>query len=393
MTRSGTLLQQGRFLIGQEFKICDVRIVGSTIADIDSHLAPFPNDVVVPLNGLCVVPGLINSHDHLEFNLFSRVGEPPYANYVDWSSDIQAHYKAQIRQVQQIPLRLRLLWGAYKNIFSGVTTVVHHNPFYWQFRFGFPLEVYRPYTWIHSLRLEKRDLKKLITTNKSLCFIHLAEGTDQLANGELKELSALHGLNNLTVIIHGVGLSDSDLEEIVSVGCAIVWCPASNFYLFGKTAPIEKIIGKIPLVLGSDSTLTGSLSLFEEMRVAKEAKDLSSQNVLSLVTSSPAKLLNLCKGEITRGFKADLLIFEVKNDDPFRTILSLSAAKVSCLLKNGVPIYGDAEIANLMGRGPRNQSNLKIARFEKFVSGDFPRLLEQIKHFAPGLSLPNILLQ
>jgi cytosine/adenosine deaminase-related metal-dependent hydrolase len=387
------LLQQGEFLVKGAFLQCDVRIVGSIIDEIGVQLRPEKHEVVVPLNGLCVIPGLINSHDHLEFNLFSRLGHPPYSNYVDWSNDIQTHCKSQIREVLKVPLKYRLLWGAYKNIFSGVTTVVHHNDYYWRFRIGYPLEVYRPYSWIHSLRLENRDLKKLLTNDRTIRFIHLAEGIDSVARGELKELSALNGLSLRTIVVHGVGLTDEDIETIRVMGSGLVWCPASNLFLFGATAPIEKMLGKIPVALGSDSTLTGSLSLFDEMRVARKAKQLTSRCTLDLVTTTPAKMLSLNKGEIHVGKSADFLMFKRSNGDPFDDSINLSVTKVRWLWKNGRPIFGDIRLGIPGVADQRGFTKFDIDGEAKFATRNFPDLIRKIKYHAPDLELPRILPQ
>src|SRR5689334_8313466 len=40
------------------------------------------------LEGYEVLPGFINAHDHLEFNLFPRLGAGPYRNATEWARDI-----------------------------------------------------------------------------------------------------------------------------------------------------------------------------------------------------------------------------------------------------------------------------------------------------------------
>ena len=42
----------------------------------------------VDLEDYLILPGLINAHDHLEFNLFPRLGNGPYPNYEEWANDI-----------------------------------------------------------------------------------------------------------------------------------------------------------------------------------------------------------------------------------------------------------------------------------------------------------------
>src|SRR5579872_792414 len=60
-------------------------------------------------------PGLINSHDHLHFNLFPRLGNRIYSDYVEWGADIHAVNRREIEAILEIPKTLRAQWGIYKN--------------------------------------------------------------------------------------------------------------------------------------------------------------------------------------------------------------------------------------------------------------------------------------
>src|SRR5688572_1349169 len=75
-----------------------------------------------------VFPGLINSHEHLDFNLFPRLGHGIYDNYKEWGRDIHEKDKDLIAEVLKVPISLRTQWGIYKNLLNGVTTVVNHGP-------------------------------------------------------------------------------------------------------------------------------------------------------------------------------------------------------------------------------------------------------------------------
>src|SRR6187399_1350737 len=56
----------------------------------------------IEFNKAISFPGLINSHDHLEFNLFPQLGNRVYNNYLEWGSDIHIQNKAIIESVLKI---------------------------------------------------------------------------------------------------------------------------------------------------------------------------------------------------------------------------------------------------------------------------------------------------
>jgi hypothetical protein len=88
----------------------------------------------------------------------------------------------------------RLFIGGLKNLLCGATTVAHHGPPYREmYRKDFPVRVLRKYGWAHSLHFSTDE--EIVASYRSTpkewpWFIHLAEGTDQVAAGisELKRL-------------------------------------------------------------------------------------------------------------------------------------------------------------------------------------------------------------
>src|SRR6185437_8899345 len=100
------------------------------------------------LGGHLLLPGLINAHDHLEFNLYPRLGKRRYTNVREWAADIHKVDDSPVREHRRVPLSARLFWGGIKNLLAGVTTVSHHNPYQPRiFDSGFPVRVVRRFGW------------------------------------------------------------------------------------------------------------------------------------------------------------------------------------------------------------------------------------------------------
>jgi len=134
----------------------DVRIEGEKIVEVGERLFPKQADKVVRLDNHYLYCGLTNSHDHLEMNLYPPSGTPPYHNYTEWARDVYKPNESPVKEIEKIPIKYRFLWGGIKNLISGVTTVVHHNP--WRSSLGvrFPVRVLKKYAWAHSLAFEKK---------------------------------------------------------------------------------------------------------------------------------------------------------------------------------------------------------------------------------------------
>src|SRR5215468_3860298 len=197
----------------------------------------------VNLDGYLVLPGLINAHDHLEFNLFPKLGNGPYPSSEAWARDIYEPNRPPLRGHLSIPKTVRLWWGGIKNLLSGVTTVCHHNP-YEPDVFGreFPVRVLRQYGWAHSLAFEKDIRGRLAETPDGAPFIiHLGEGTDEQSKSEIFVLDQMGALGFRTVIVHGVALTSDGHALRRRRGAALVWCPTSNRFTLGTTLEARSI--------------------------------------------------------------------------------------------------------------------------------------------------------
>ncbi len=122
-------------------RLCNVNIIGTeglqhirvgkgkiqAVTKNQKTLQNNPGEISIEFENAIAFPGLINSHDHLDFNLFPQTGNRIYNNYAEWGKDIHVQNKETINSVLKIPQHLRIQWGLYKNLLNGVTTVVNHG--------------------------------------------------------------------------------------------------------------------------------------------------------------------------------------------------------------------------------------------------------------------------
>jgi len=222
------------------------------------------------LDGLQVLPGLINVHDHLEFALFPRLGRRLYANASEWARDIYHPEESPVREHLQLSKRRRLLWGGLRNLASGVTTVCHHNPYEAAFDQDFPVRVVSSYGWAHSLAFERDIRARFEATPSGAPFlIHAGEGTDDDAADEIFKLNELGVLTERTVLIHAVGFREDGWNLIRKAGSGVIWCPRSNLFTLGETLDRSALSSGVPIALGTDSPLTAEGDLLDELRAAR----------------------------------------------------------------------------------------------------------------------------
>jgi len=335
-------------------------------------------------SGCLILPGLINAHDHLEFNLFPRLGNGPYESATEWARDIHARFEDRIQAVLAIPLRERLLWGGLKNLVSGVTTVCHHNP--WNKIFGerFPVRVLRAFAWAHSLEFSKGlpSLHAACPSTKPFVF-HAGEATNGTGVREMEALARLGLFASNSVMVHAVGLNAELMTLARARGCSLVWCPSSNLFTLGKTLPRRILESDLPVALGTDSALTAEGDMIDELRVARRVSGLSESRLYEMVTVEAARVLRLAHGEgtIQRGGVADLLLFRDRGLAPAQTLLTQTPEAV---LVGGKPQMVSPDLA------ARWRSSLpQIARFHQLtICGRGSMLVHaQLPPMAPALSL------
>ena len=288
----------------------------------------------------------------------------------------------------KIPQSLRIQWGLYKNLLNGITTVVNHgekihipNPF---------ITVLQDNHSLHSVQFEKKWQSKLnnVFAKKQPYVIHVGEGTDEMTHEEINTLIKRNFFNKSLFAVHGVAMNAEQAENFD----ALIWCPASNYFLLNKTTDIKNLKTKTSILFGTDSTLTASWNLWKHLRMARETKMMTDEELFQTLTKNPAeKWRQKNIGSISINNNADFVIAKSYGNKEFDAFYSINPEDILLVLHGGVIRLFDEEIKDQL-----TDAEIAISKFSKifingkgtYMYGDLPELIKQIHIFNPQISFP-----
>jgi cytosine/adenosine deaminase-related metal-dependent hydrolase len=377
---------------------------GSRVLAIDAR--PGRGDVVIDLDGAFVLPGLINAHDHLELNHYGRLKcRDRYDNASAWIDDMRPRLQTDtaIRVNQAYPLASRLFIGGLKNLLAGVTTVAHHNPRYREIRGNVPVRVLARYGWAHSLQLERQPVgargepggdvraSHQATSPGAPFIVHAGEGIDEAARSEVDRLDALGCLRGNTILVHGVAITPDQWGRVVRCGAGLVWCPASNDFLFGRTAPVRACLDSSAgahahVCLGSDSRVTGARDLLDELRAAISQSTVTPSELLRMVTTAPARLLRLPDaGRLVEGAPADMVIVPAKKDAVAEALIATSRADIVLVTIAGRPMIGAPSLTAVFRARRTSTQPIVVDGVDRVADAGLARSIARCPIREPGL--------
>lgn len=160
--------------------------------------------------------------------------------------------------------------------------------------------------------------------------IHLHETNDEIEGSlaryharPLERLRALGIVGPRLIAVHGVHVTESELDMLADFGCSVAHCPSSNLKLASGFAPVASMLARsINVGLGTDGAASNNrLDLLQEMRTAAllakavsgDPQAMPAYQALRAATINGARALGIdaITGSIESGKAADLCAISI----------------------------------------------------------------------------------
>ena len=350
------------------------------IVEIDTLLnieKKYPNIEILKLEKNSVLmPGLINSHVHLEFS--SNTTTLKYGNFMSWlnsviksrddlinkadkkliftkldrmkktgtttigaissySFDLEACVKSPINTVFFCEVigskgdMVDTLFADFRNRLNSAKKLKSKN-------FIPAIAIHSPYSVHPFLVRETLNLARaenlavsshFLESPEEFAWLHKDEGSfldffknflgqEKAVSTPMEFLNLFSNIKNLS-FTHCVEASEADLEKIRNLGASINHCVTSNRILNNSKLDLSKL-EDIPFTIGTDGlSSNNSLSMFDELRnalmVHYEKNVIDFSNILlKAATLNGARALGLNKGTLQKEFDADMITFSLPDE-------------------------------------------------------------------------------
>ena len=414
METKNTLIKDVNILTYDDGRVKDfngsVLIENDKIVDIGENIT-VSADKVIEGNGNFLMPGLVNTHNHIAMNLFRGLADdmeldtwlndniwPMEANlnsnycYIGsllaivemiktgttTFNDMYFYMSSVARAVEKSGIRGVLAYGMIdfgdeekrENEFKENIDLIKNFHNTADGRITCKFGPHSPYTCSKELLERTRE-----EADKYNVGIHIHMNETQKEIQDVKEATGkrpFEYLNDLGVLksdviaAHCVWLSDNEIKIIKENNVNVSHNPCSNMKLASGISPVSKLLeNEINVAIGTDgSSSNNNLDLFEEMKFTSllqkvntlNPKVLPSDEVFKMATINGAKALGLNDiGTIEIGKKADLILIDKKsiamtpnsNKPSSNIVYSANGYDVLTTICNGKILMEDKKIITL----------------------------------------------
>ncbi|MFB6136585.1 MAG: amidohydrolase family protein [Halobacteriaceae archaeon] len=129
------------------------------------------------------------------------------------------------------------------------------------------------------------------------------------------------------LLVHMVHAEELHLDRVEDSGVPVAVCPRSNLVTGVGLPPVEDLLERTTVALGTDNVMLNSPSMFREMEFASKLYDVDAPAVLRMATAAGAEVAGLDCGVVEAGRDANLLVLDGDSDnlagyrDPVRAVV------------------------------------------------------------------------
>ncbi len=385
----GTVVSPGEAYEGQ------VLVQGTTIACAapGEQCAAQPGAVgatVIVTNGV-IAPGLIDTHNHILFDIFDSTDWLPamvYQNHDQWPNEAKYGEMLDVKQCLEDASQGKPVWcppkydgagnlkcemnkfGELKGLVAGTTSIV-----------GLPgtssacfNSIARSADVAQNSGLGPDQVQTAVAlpataTADSACanfsdgdtkayLVHCGEGVDTASLNEFETLRTVTSVDGClyapqTAITHGTAFGPAQFATMAQSGMKLIWSPASNYALYRETTNIPAALDAgLTIALAPDWSMGGSQNLLDELRFAQTWDDanfgnrLSSKDLVQMTTANAAAVLGMANqiGRLEAGMLADLFVVGGTLSNAFDAIVAASPRGVRLTMVGGRVVYGDDQL-------------------------------------------------
>ncbi len=329
---------------------------------------------IVQTNGL-ILPGLIDTHNHVLFDAFDETDWTPetsYTNHDAWTRE--PGYQALVDAKQSLTggsgstadLSCELAkYGEIKGLIAGTTSIVGAAGSRRCYA-SLARTIDTPQNGLPADRIQTSSLTPTADEANSVCarfadgttdafLVHIGEGVDSAAAGEFARLASLGSspgclISPKTTIVHGTALGALEFEAMGQSGMSLSWAPRSDVALYGRTANVPSALANgVNVAIGPNWSVTGSQNILDELRFADHfdasnwGDAISPRQLTQMVTTNAARALGLgaTLGRLAPGYKADIAVIGGDARTPWASLVAATPASMRLVLVDGRALYGE----------------------------------------------------
>ena len=323
-----------------------------------------------------ISPGLIDPHNHLQYNSMPPWQVPPeFDDRYDWQADDRYDdFRTAYDEVKDAYQCEIMQWAEARVVVHGTTSAVGSSGGDCIDRGVRNLDESSDASHLsaYDLSYSSSNVSSSIeegdgeSTNDRLgsgsldaAFNHVAEGRNGSVSDEVDHMIDMGMVGPGQVYVHATDATTEQLAVLALSGTGIVWSPRSNLVLYATTTPIEiaENLG-VPWAIGADWSPSGSIGQPQELACAEawlagKGAPLSDMELWAKATGDAARLVGAegTLGVLQAGAAADVAVFDFSST-PYRAVIGAPEPTVRLVVVAGEAVYGRTELVSGLAEEP-----------------------------------------